>query len=42
VVLMTSGRFPLWEASGAAGLLRKPFDIGDLVETVRRHLNTAA
>ena len=41
VVLMTAGRFPLWEASGAAGMIHKPFDIADLVETVHRHLNTA-
>ena len=42
VVLMTAGRFPLWEASGAAGMISKPFDIADLVETVHRHLESAA
>ena len=42
VLLMTAGRFPLWEASGAAGMIHKPFDIADLVETVHRHLESAA
>ncbi len=42
VLLMTAGRLPIWEASGAAGMISKPFDIGDLVEMVHRHLDSAA
>lgn len=42
VLLMTAGRLPPWDTTGAAGMIQKPFDIGDLVETVHRHLGSAA
>ncbi len=42
VLLMTAGRLPQWDGTGAAGMVSKPFDIGDLVETVHRHLDSAA
>ena len=42
VLLMTATRqFELGECD-AAGLIRKPFDMGELSETVHRYLGTAA
>ena len=42
VLLMSAARRVDVDASGAMGLIRKPFDIGDLIETVHRHLGSAA
>ncbi len=42
VLLMSAARHVDVGASGAQALIRKPFDIGDLIETVHRHLGSAA
>ena len=42
VLLMSAARRVDVEAPGAMGLIRKPFDIGELVATVRRHLGNTA
>ncbi len=42
VLLMSAARQVDLDASGAQGLIRKPFNIQKLVETVHRHLGNAA
>ena len=42
VLLMSAARQVDLDASGARGLIRKPFDLHTLIETVHHHLEIAA
>jgi CheY-like chemotaxis protein len=42
ILLMSAARHVDLNASGARGLIRKPFDIRSLIDTVHRHLEIAA
>jgi len=42
VLLMSAARQVDLDASGARGLIRKPFDLDTLIETVHHHLEIAA